>query len=64
MPTLLIGDRVAPIMKAFVIGVVVAIALAVGAAICLNLIQETAAQAYSSSATRLDEQEDVNEYGR
>jgi len=51
-------------MKAFVIGVVGAIALAVGAAICLNLIQETAAQAYSSGATRLDEQEDVNEYGR
>jgi hypothetical protein len=47
-------------MKAFVIGV----ALAVGAAICLNLIQETAAQAYSSGATRLDEQEDVNDYGR
>jgi hypothetical protein len=51
-------------MKAFVIGIVVAIALAVGAAICLNLIQETAAQSYSSGATRLDEQEDVNEYGR
>jgi hypothetical protein len=51
-------------MKAFVIAVVVAIALAVGAAIGLSLVQETAAQAYSTESVRLDQQENVNDYGR
>jgi hypothetical protein len=51
-------------MKAFGIGIVVAIALAVVAAIALNFIQETVAQAYSTGAARLDQQENVNDYGR
>ena len=51
-------------MKAFVIAVVVAIALAVGAAIGLSLVQETVAQAYSTESVRLDQQENVNDYGR
>src|ERR1700730_10539549 len=51
-------------MKAFGIGVAVAIVLPIGAAIALNFIQETVAQAYSTEATRLDQQENVNDYGR
>jgi hypothetical protein len=51
-------------MRVFGIGVVVAIALAVGAAIGLSFIQETVARAYSTGATRLDQQENVNDYGR
>ena len=51
-------------MKAFGIGVAVAIVLAIGAAIALNFIQETVAQAYSTGAARLDQQESVNDYGR
>lgn len=45
-------------MRAFGIGAVVAITLAV-AAIGLNFIQETVAQAYSTGAARLDQQENV-----
>jgi hypothetical protein len=51
-------------MRVFAIGVIVAIALAVGAAIGLNFIQETVAQAYSSGSVRLDQQENVNDYAR
>jgi hypothetical protein len=51
-------------MKAFGIGLVVAIALAAGAAIALNSFQETVAQAYSTGSDRLDQQENVNDYGR
>jgi hypothetical protein len=51
-------------MKVFALGIVVAVALAVGAAIGLSFIQETVAQAYSTSADRLDQQESVNFYGR
>jgi len=51
-------------MRALGIGVVVAVALAVGAAIGLGFIQETVAQAYSTGAARLDQQESVNDYGR
>lgn len=46
-------------MRAFGVGAVVAITLAVGTAIGLNLIQETVAQAYSTAAARLDQQENV-----
>jgi hypothetical protein len=46
------------------IGVFVAVTLAVGAAISLSFIQETVAQAYSTAAARLDQQESVNDYGR
>jgi hypothetical protein len=51
-------------MKAFGVGIVVAIALAIGAAISLSFVQETVAQAYSTGAARLDQQEEVNFYGR
>jgi len=51
-------------MKAFAVAIAVAIALAVGAAIGLSFLQETVAQAYSTSADRLDQQESVNFYGR
>jgi len=51
-------------MRVLAIGVVVAVALAVGAEIGLSFIQETVAQAYSTGADRLDRQESVNDYGR
>jgi hypothetical protein len=51
-------------MKAFGVAIVVAVALAVGAAIGLSFVQETVAQAYSTGAARLDQQESVNAYGR
>jgi hypothetical protein len=51
-------------MKAFGAGIVVAIALSVSAAIGLSFVQETVAQAYSTGADRLDQQEDVSSYGR
>jgi hypothetical protein len=51
-------------MKAFGAGIVVAIALSVSAAIGLSFVQETVAQAYSTGADRLDQQESVNLYGR
>jgi hypothetical protein len=51
-------------MRTLGIGVVVAVALAVGAATGLSFIQETVAQAYSTGTARLDHQENVNDYGR
>jgi hypothetical protein len=51
-------------MKAFGAGIVVAIALSASAAIGLNFVQETVAQAYSTGAARLDQQESVNLLGR
>ena len=51
-------------MKAFGVAIVVAVALAVCAAIGLSFVQETVAQAYSTGAARLDQQESVNLYGR
>ncbi len=51
-------------MKAFGVAIVVAVALAVGAAIGLSFVQETVALAYSTGAARLDQQESVNLYGR
>jgi hypothetical protein len=51
-------------MRTMGIGVVVAVALAVGAEIGLSFIQETVAQAYSTGTARLDQQESVNDYGR
>ncbi len=51
-------------MQAFGLGIVVVIVVAVGAAIGLNFIQETSAQAYSTGAARLDQQESVNSFGR
>ena len=46
-------------MRVMGIGVFVAVTLAVGAAISLSFIQETVAQAYSTGAARLDQQENV-----
>jgi hypothetical protein len=51
-------------MRVFGIGVIIAIAVAVGAAIGLNFIQKTVAKEYSTGAARLDQQENVNNYGR
>jgi hypothetical protein len=51
-------------MKVFGIAILVALAVAAGAAIALSFVQETVAQAYSTSADRLDQQESVNSYGR
>ena len=51
-------------MRVLAIGIGVAVALAVGAEIGLSFIQETVAQAYSTGADRLDQQESVNNYGR
>jgi hypothetical protein len=51
-------------MKTVGIAIVVAIALATVAVIGLNFVQETVAQAYSTSAARLDHQEAVNSIGR
>jgi hypothetical protein len=51
-------------MKAFTVGIVVAAMIALGAAIGLSFIQKTSAEAYSSGAVRLDQQESVNFYGR
>ncbi|MEN3379362.1 MAG: hypothetical protein V7604_4717, partial [Hyphomicrobiales bacterium] len=46
-------------MKAFGAGILVAIALSVSAATGLSFVQETVAQAFSTSAARLDQQESV-----
>ena len=46
-------------MRTMSIGVVVAVALAVSAEMGLSFIQETVAQAYSTGAARLDQQENV-----
>jgi Tfp pilus assembly major pilin PilA len=51
-------------MKAFSVGIIVAMAISVSAAIGLGFVQETVAQAYSTGAARLDQQESVNLYGR
>ena len=51
-------------MKIFVLGVIVTIGVAVGAAFALTFVQQTSAQAYSAGSARLDQQESVNFYGR
>ena len=51
-------------MRAFIAAVGAAIVLAIGASFALNLVQETAADAYHTGAARLDSQESVNNYGR
>ena len=51
-------------MKVFGVAILVAIALSAIAAIGLSFVQETVAQAYSTGAARLDQQESVNLYGR
>ena len=51
-------------MRALAFGVGLAVVLAIGTGIGLSFIQETVAQAYGTGATRLDQQESVNNYGR
>jgi hypothetical protein len=51
-------------MKIFGVGIAAAVALSAIAAVSLSYFQKTAAQAYSISADRLDQQESVNFYGR
>jgi hypothetical protein len=51
-------------VKVIGLGILVAIALSASAAIGLSFAQETVAQAYSTGAARLDQQESVNLYGR
>jgi hypothetical protein len=51
-------------MKVFGVAIFIAITLAVGAVLGLSFLQETVAQAFSTSAVRLDQQESVNSYGR
>jgi hypothetical protein len=51
-------------MKVFGSAILVALVLAAGAATALSFVQETVAQAYSTSAGRLDQQESVNSFGR
>jgi hypothetical protein len=46
-------------MKAFGAGIIAAIALSAIAALGLSFVQETVAQAYSTGAARLDQQENV-----
>jgi hypothetical protein len=52
------------VMKAFLIAVVIAVGLAAGVGITLSNLNESAAQAYSTEAVRLDQSERVNDYGR
>ena len=51
-------------MQAFTIAVVVAMVLATGVGFTLSNLNESSAQAYSTSAARLDQLEVVNDYGR
>jgi hypothetical protein len=52
-------------MRAFSLSVAVALLLAIGASFGLNAVQQSSANAYSSSeSTRLDRDESVNSYGR
>lgn len=51
-------------MRAFSLSILAAVVLAVGFHFGLNAIQESSADAYATSATRLDQQESVDLYGR
>jgi len=51
-------------MRAFSLGVVVAVLLGIGAGFGLPLFQKSAADAFSTSGVRLDSRESVNNYGR
>ena len=51
-------------MRAFTLGVVVAVLLGVGAALTLPIFQKSSADAFATSAARLDHDESVNSYGR
>jgi len=51
-------------MRVFLIAVAATIVLAVAAHFALDAVQVSAAQSNTTSATRLDQQESVNFYGR
>lgn len=51
-------------MRVFSIAIVAALLLAIAAFPILNAVQKSAAQAYHTSAARLDQQERVNILGR
>jgi hypothetical protein len=51
-------------MKAFIIAVVAAVVLATGVGITLSSLNESSAQAFATSAARLNQFEVVNDYGR
>ena len=51
-------------MPAFAIAVVIAAVLATGVGFAFNSLNESSAEAYSTSAARLDQYERVNDYGR
>jgi hypothetical protein len=51
-------------MRAFALSVLTALVLAVGFHLSLNTVQESSADAYATSAARLDHQESVDFYGR
>ena len=51
-------------MRVFALAFAAALVLAAAASPVLNLVQQTSAQAYHTSAARLDQQESVNNYGR
>ena len=51
-------------MRVFSIAVAAAIIIAAGAHFALNAVQESSADAYATSAARLDWQERVINYGR
>jgi hypothetical protein len=51
-------------MRAFSLGVVVAVLLGIGAGIGLPVLQKSSADAYSTSGVRLDRGQSVNDYGR
>ena len=51
-------------MRVFAVAIAVATTLAVIGAIGLSFVHETVAQAYGTSADRLDQSESVSFYGR
>ena len=51
-------------MRVFAIAVAAALVFAAATPLILNLVQKTSAQAYTTNAVRLDQQESVNDYGR
>jgi hypothetical protein len=51
-------------MRAFSLSVLAAVLLAIGAGIGLPLLQQSSADAFSTSAVRLDRADSVNDYGR
>lgn len=51
-------------MMAFLLALVVAVVLATGVGFVFNSLNESSAEAYSTSGTRLDYLEAVTDYGR